>query len=180
MGFNLWSPKSASATLAQFFSLGVSRLARSCSDWYRLIEICALSETLVVDEEGVYDPNQYNDRLAPGLQGHHEAKPNCIGSTAACKAESWRKLSKVLCASALPTGFIYNSLGQLNPGPGMSRSSRSSVSFSICSTNSARPWPSSSISIPTACSSPPFLGRCSKRRVALATFTAWPHSGSLA
>lgn len=37
-------------------SLEASRLARSCSDWYRLIEICALTNTLVIDEDGVYDP----------------------------------------------------------------------------------------------------------------------------
>ena len=43
--------------------LEASRLARSRSDWYRLIEICALSDTLVIDEDGVYDPGQYNDRL---------------------------------------------------------------------------------------------------------------------
>lgn len=50
-------------------SLEVSRLARSCSDWYRLIEICALTDTLVIDEDGVYDPGQYNDRLLLGFKG---------------------------------------------------------------------------------------------------------------
>lgn len=50
-------------------SLEVSRLARSCSDWYRLLEICALTDTLVVDEEGIYDPGQYNDRLLLGFKG---------------------------------------------------------------------------------------------------------------
>lgn len=50
-------------------SLEVSRLARSCSDWYRLLEICALTETLVVDEEGIYDPGSYNDRLLLGFKG---------------------------------------------------------------------------------------------------------------
>ena len=44
-------------------SLEASRLARSCSDWYRLLEICALTDTLVIDEDGVYDPGQYGDRL---------------------------------------------------------------------------------------------------------------------
>ena len=39
-------------------SLEASRLARSCSDWYRLIEICSLTNTLVIDEDGVYDPTQ--------------------------------------------------------------------------------------------------------------------------
>jgi DNA invertase Pin-like site-specific DNA recombinase len=51
------------------FCLEASRLARSCSDWYRLLEICALTDTLVVDEEGVYDPGQYNDRLLLGFMG---------------------------------------------------------------------------------------------------------------
>jgi DNA invertase Pin-like site-specific DNA recombinase len=44
-------------------SLEASRLARSSSDWYRLIEICALTDTLVIDEDGSYDPGQYKDRL---------------------------------------------------------------------------------------------------------------------
>jgi hypothetical protein len=44
-------------------SLEASRLARSNSDWCRLIEICSLTDTLVIDEDGVYDPTQYNDRL---------------------------------------------------------------------------------------------------------------------
>src|SRR5713226_442163 len=50
-------------------SLEVSRLARSCSDWYHLLEICALTETLVIDEEGIYDPGHYNDRLLLGFKG---------------------------------------------------------------------------------------------------------------
>jgi len=48
-------------------SLEASRLARNSSDWYRLIEICALTDTLVIDEDGVYDPGQYNDRLLLGF-----------------------------------------------------------------------------------------------------------------
>jgi len=50
-------------------SLEVSRLARSCSDWYHLLEICALTDTLVIDEEGIYDPGHYNDRLLLGFKG---------------------------------------------------------------------------------------------------------------
>src|SRR2546427_13149197 len=50
-------------------SLEVSRLARSSSDWYRLLELCALTETLVIDEEGIYDPGHYNDRLLLGFKG---------------------------------------------------------------------------------------------------------------
>jgi DNA invertase Pin-like site-specific DNA recombinase len=49
--------------------LEVSRLARNCTDWHRLLEICALSETPILDEDGLYDPAAFNDRLVLGLKG---------------------------------------------------------------------------------------------------------------
>jgi len=48
--------------------LEVSRLARNSSDWHRLLEICALTDTLILDEDGVYDPAHFNDRLLLGLK----------------------------------------------------------------------------------------------------------------
>ena len=48
---------------------GVSRLARNNADWHRLLEICALADTLILDEDGVYDPANFNDRLLLGLEG---------------------------------------------------------------------------------------------------------------
>jgi DNA invertase Pin-like site-specific DNA recombinase len=54
----------------------VSRLARSCRDWYQLLEICALAGTLIADSDGIYDPATYNDRLLLGLKGTmSEAEP---------------------------------------------------------------------------------------------------------
>jgi DNA invertase Pin-like site-specific DNA recombinase len=47
----------------------VARVARSCTDWYRLLELSALSGTLIADLDGIYDPVQYNDRLLLGLKG---------------------------------------------------------------------------------------------------------------
>ena len=47
----------------------VSRLARNSSDWHRLLEICALTETLILDEDGLYNPNNFNDRLLLGMKG---------------------------------------------------------------------------------------------------------------
>lgn len=47
----------------------VSRLARNSSDWHRLLEICALTRTLLLDEDGVYDPSHFNDWLLLGLKG---------------------------------------------------------------------------------------------------------------
>ena len=49
--------------------LEVSRLARSSSDWHQLLEICALRQTLILDEDGLYDPATFNDRLLLGLEG---------------------------------------------------------------------------------------------------------------
>lgn len=47
----------------------MSRLARSCRDWHQLLEVCALFGTLICDQDGIYDPAQYNDRLLLGLKG---------------------------------------------------------------------------------------------------------------
>src|ERR1700719_4431941 len=51
------------------FALEVSRLARSNLDWHRLLELCALTATLVIDEDGCYDPADFNDGLLLGLKG---------------------------------------------------------------------------------------------------------------
>jgi DNA invertase Pin-like site-specific DNA recombinase len=49
--------------------LEVSRLARNSTDWHRLLEICAWMRTLILDEDGLYDPTLFNDRLLLGLKG---------------------------------------------------------------------------------------------------------------
>jgi DNA invertase Pin-like site-specific DNA recombinase len=49
--------------------LEVSRLARNNADWHRLLELCSLSSTLICDEDGLYDPCDFNDRLLLGLKG---------------------------------------------------------------------------------------------------------------
>jgi DNA invertase Pin-like site-specific DNA recombinase len=49
--------------------LEVSRLARNSADWHRLIELCSLAGTLILDEDGIYDPVNFNDRLLLGLKG---------------------------------------------------------------------------------------------------------------
>ena len=49
--------------------LEVSRLARNNADWARLLEICAITDTLILDEEGIYDPTDFNDRLLLNMKG---------------------------------------------------------------------------------------------------------------
>ena len=50
-------------------SLECSRLARNNSDWYQLLDLCALTDTLIADGDGVYHPALFNDRLVLGLKG---------------------------------------------------------------------------------------------------------------
>ena len=50
-------------------ALEMSRLARSCKDWHHLLEVCAIFGGLLADQDGVYDPNDANDRLLLGLKG---------------------------------------------------------------------------------------------------------------
>src|SRR6202165_3971602 len=64
--------------------LEVSRLARNSMDWHRLLEICALTDTLILDEDGIYDPAHFNDRLLLGAQGHHErGRITCVAGAVA-------------------------------------------------------------------------------------------------
>src|SRR6266436_1282953 len=93
-------------------SLEVSRLARSCSDWYRLLEICALTDTLVIDDEGVYDPGAHNDRLLLGFKGSmSEAELHWLRQRL-----QGGKLSKAEQGSLrfrLPIGLIYDPVGRI-------------------------------------------------------------------
>jgi len=77
-GFQRLVSEVALGRVGAVLGLEVSRLARSCVDWYRLLEVAALAQTLIVDEDGVYDPNHYNDRLLLGLKGTlSEAELHC-------------------------------------------------------------------------------------------------------
>ena len=93
-------------------SLEASRLARSCSDWYRLIEICALTNTLVIDEDGVYDPTQYSDRLLLGFLGTmSEAELHLLRSR--LLGGKLKKASHGQLRFRLPTGLVYDPEGRV-------------------------------------------------------------------
>jgi hypothetical protein len=55
--------------------LEVSRLARNSSDWHHLLEMCALTQTLILDEEGLSDPSTFNDRLLLGFYVRYHQRP---------------------------------------------------------------------------------------------------------
>jgi DNA invertase Pin-like site-specific DNA recombinase len=86
--------------------LEVSRLARSSSDWHRLLEICALTGTLILDEDGLYDPATFNDRLLLGLKGTmSEAELYVL--RARLQGGILSKARRAALKLHLPIGFCY-------------------------------------------------------------------------
>jgi DNA invertase Pin-like site-specific DNA recombinase len=68
-GFQRLTAEVSMGQVGAVLSLEVSRLARSSADWHRLLDLCALSDTLIIDDDGVYDANDFNDRLVLGMKG---------------------------------------------------------------------------------------------------------------
>src|SRR5437870_3494493 len=93
------------------FALEVSRLARSNLDWHRLLELCALTHTLVIDADGCYDPGDFNDGLLLGLKGTmaqaelHFLRGRLLGG-------KLNKAQKGELRFPLPVGFCYDDQGR--------------------------------------------------------------------
>jgi DNA invertase Pin-like site-specific DNA recombinase len=96
--------------------LEVSRLARNSADWQRLLELCALSGSLIADEDGLYDPAHFNDRLLLGLKGTiseaelHVLKARLLGGLL-------NKARRGELAVQLPVGFVYDTAGAVTLDP---------------------------------------------------------------
>ena len=96
--------------------LEVSRLARNSTDWHRLIEICALTNTLILDEDGIYDPTDFNDRLLLGLKGTmSEAETHLL--RARLRGGLLNKARRGELRTHLPIGLVYDSDGQVALDP---------------------------------------------------------------
>ncbi len=92
--------------------LEVSRLARNNSDWHRLLELCALTQTLILDEDGIYDPSAFNDRLLLGLKGTmSEAELHVL--KARLRGGILHKASRGALKLPLPIGFRYREDDQI-------------------------------------------------------------------
>ena len=106
-GFQWLVSEVALSRVGAVAGLEVSRLARSCADWYRLLEVAALAGSLIIDEDGVYDPNQYNDRLLLGLKGTlseaelHFLKQRMIGARR-------NKARRGELHIPLPAGYVWD------------------------------------------------------------------------
>ena len=100
--------------------LEVSRLARNNADWHRLLEICAMSATLICDEDGLYDPTDFNDRLLLGLKGTmSEAELHFI--RARLVGGQLSKARRGELQMGLPVGLVYDPAGKvvLDPDTGV-------------------------------------------------------------
>lgn len=92
--------------------LEVSRLARNSSDWHRLLEICALTDTLILDEDGIYNPGDFNDRLLLGLKGTmSEAELHVL--RARLRGGILNQARRGALKMPLPVGLVYDPADQV-------------------------------------------------------------------
>ncbi|WP_217710344.1 recombinase family protein [Paraburkholderia youngii] len=96
--------------------LEVSRMARNSTDWHRLLEICALADCLILDEDGVYDPAHFNDRLLLGLKGTmSEAELHVM--RARLRGGILNKARRGELETRLPIGFVYDTESRVRLDP---------------------------------------------------------------
>lgn len=87
-------------------ALEASRLSRSCSDWHRLLEICSLTGTLIIDDDGCYDPADFNDQLLLGLKATmSQAELHFI--RARLQGGKRNKAQRGELRFPLPVGYVY-------------------------------------------------------------------------
>jgi len=98
------------------FVLEASRLSRSSADWNRLLELCSLTQTLIIDQDGCYDPAQFNDQLLLGLKGTmSQAELHLIrGRLYGAKIN---KAKKGELRFPLPVGYVHDDLGNVTFDP---------------------------------------------------------------
>lgn len=98
------------------FALEASRLARNNRDWYHLVDLCALAETLLIDSDGVYDPRLLNERLLLGLKGTMSEFE--LGLLRQCAREAFeQKVQRGFALWELPVGFVRSAEGRIEKTP---------------------------------------------------------------
>jgi DNA invertase Pin-like site-specific DNA recombinase len=132
--------------------LEVSRLARNSADWHRLIELCALTATLILDEDGIYDPAGFNDRLLLGLKGAmSEAELHIL--KARMRGGQLNKARRGELEMGPPVGLMYRADGVLDLDPDAPKCKRPSGWYSRpSSAPAARSRPSVSSGTKASCS----------------------------
>lgn len=98
------------------FAIEASRLARSNADWHRLIEICGITGTLLIDEDGCYDPCDFNDGLLLGLKGTM-AQAELHFIRARLQGNKLNKARKGELRFPLPVGYVFDELNRIVKDP---------------------------------------------------------------
>src|SRR6201994_733393 len=92
--------------------LECSRLARNSADWHQLLELCGMTGTLICDEDGLYDPRTFNDRLLLGMKGQmSEAELHFI--KARLRGGVLSKARRGELITPLPVGLIHDAAGHV-------------------------------------------------------------------
>jgi DNA invertase Pin-like site-specific DNA recombinase/predicted DNA-binding transcriptional regulator AlpA len=105
-GFVRMTSDVALARVGIILGIEVSRLARNNADWYRLLELCGITDTLIGDSDGIYHPALFNDRLLLGLKGTmSEAELHII--RARLDGGIRNKAARGELRRGLPVGFVW-------------------------------------------------------------------------
>lgn len=105
-GFALMTTEVALGHVGLILSIEVSRVARNSADWYRLLDLCGVTDTLIGDQDGLYHPGLFNDRLLLGLKGTMaEAELHVI--RARLEGGIRNKAAKGQLRRGLPVGFLW-------------------------------------------------------------------------
>ena len=92
--------------------LECSRLARNSADWHQLLELCGMTGTLICDEDGLYDPRSFNDRLVLGMKGQiSEAELHFL--RARLRGGILSKARRGELITPLPIGLVYDAAGHV-------------------------------------------------------------------
>lgn len=109
-GFQRLLSEVSSDRVGLILGLEMSRLARSCKDWYALLELCSIYRTLLADADGLYDPSQYNDRLLLGLKGTmSEAELHVLKGR--LQQGMWNKAERGEILNHAPIGYVRTIAG---------------------------------------------------------------------
>jgi DNA invertase Pin-like site-specific DNA recombinase len=111
-GFQYVAEEVAQGRVGALFALEVSRLARSSADWYRLLDLAGLADAVIVDEDFVYDPGDFNDRLVLGLKGQF-ADAELYWMRLRLHGGKMSKARRGEIVFTSPTGYVWGDDGRL-------------------------------------------------------------------
>lgn len=129
-GFQRLVAAVAAGEVGLVLMLEASRLSRCGSDWHRLIELCSLTQTLIADEQSVYNPREPNDRLLLGVKGTLSEAELMTLRTRLYEGR-WNKARKGQLRRSIPTGYIRDPEGHWVKEPDLQVQERLTYLFTL-------------------------------------------------